>query len=98
MAFLGTRCLVRLHNMLAEVDGELPWFFKALSNIGKFYGLDALILLLFVLGILALVLIPDRLRANLYAALIAVLMVAFGGIFYLCGTMPLMRVIENLGQ
>ena len=95
---MGTRALARLNELLAGVGADLPWFFKTLIRIGDYRGLDALILILFVLGVLALVLIRDRLRANFYAALTAVLMVALGGLFYFCGLIPMMHVIENMGQ
>jgi hypothetical protein len=99
VAWMGSRHLLKMRELLAEMgDDALPLAFKFLTEVQSYHGLDVCILVFFVAGLLALVLIRDRLRANFYGGLVAVLLVATGGVFYFTAMTPLVQLMNWLNE
>jgi hypothetical protein len=95
VAWMGSRHVMGMRRLLAEAGGnELPGVFKFLAKVQSFHGVDLLILTFFLMGLLALVLIRDRLRANFYGGLFAVLLTATGGVFFFMGMSTFVSVFE----
>ncbi|MGC4014079.1 MAG: hypothetical protein QM755_06100 [Luteolibacter sp.] len=77
---------------------NLPVAFKIALSIHGFYGFQVVALLLLSLGIRLLIRIKDRLRANLYGALVGVVLSTVGGLTMCVAELPLLKAWVSIMQ
>lgn len=96
--FVSCRLLASCDEIYAGIGGlDLPILPRFAMAVQRAHGFDLVALLLLALGIILLVLIKDRLRANLYAALTALLMAMGGAVLLVVSALPLITIVSTMG-
>ncbi|BCU77531.1 hypothetical protein [Luteolibacter sp. LG18] len=98
MAF-GVWVVGKCKEMFAEVGLEgLPWFTRSVYFLQKVHVLELAAVLLLGLGVVALAVVPERPRANLYGGLVGVLLALCGAATLATSMIPLVYIINTFGQ
>lgn len=85
--------------MFADMgEANMPSFVRGLLCLGRTHLYDAITLLLFCLGLFALIKAPGRLRANVYASCAAIALLIHSMVGVLGWIGPVVRAISTLGQ
>lgn len=82
----------------AFVHEQIPWYSHTVAHIEKFYAIELLTLVILMLGIWLLVVVKDRLRANLYACLAGVAMGAIGLVCLGSRVLPIVRAVQIMTE
>lgn len=82
----------------AFVHEQIPWYSHTVAHMEEFHGIELLTLVILMLGIWLLVVVKDRLRANLYAGLAGAAMGSIGLVCLGSRVLPVVQAVQIMTE